>query len=438
MRRMVVPAVVLAMVATSCAAQTPPPRSALPDIPLTLEPEFLVRTDPFGILGDGDSCELLVGTGVRVLRVTPGSPADGVLAPGDVITAIEHLPTTTAESLQRVMAGRGPGGSVTLTVERRGEETDLEVGLIAMPGDPEQGRMGVEVESRLEVAGLEEPPALGFNRDLMRPMVVDQRLLFFDPIGAAWVPTAAELPSSRLAVVDSDVIVVAPGTTTLVRYSDGAAAAIDAGDWQFFAAIGHLGDLVLVSAVLPGAAADDPPVDSALLAVDFATQSIVWTWRPGSDGIDQIFLVDEAYANVDRSQAVVTLRSGSVEGARTFEFALLDANGNELSGWGTEERRFVPPGSVVGGWYDNHDIVYVTRDGDGALQAVLLDVGDGTRTPLVGLEEGLGGLWAVGDGRHLLLNQSGQLTLFDTVRELASRPVLSGCALTGIGNYGDL
>ncbi|HKY68718.1 MAG TPA: S16 family serine protease, partial [Acidimicrobiales bacterium] len=96
-----------------------------------------------------------VTVGQLVVEVVPASPADGVLEPGDVITAIDDEPFDDAEDLSRALADDAPGGEITATVESphagqgSGGDTgarDVEVALAPSPDDPGRGVMGVRVQ----------------------------------------------------------------------------------------------------------------------------------------------------------------------------------------------------------------------------------------------------------------------------------------------------
>lgn len=58
------------------------------------------------------------GDGVFVTNVSPSSPADGRLQPGDVIVAIDGHGVSLSQTLVAALHRRPPGSTVTLTVER--------------------------------------------------------------------------------------------------------------------------------------------------------------------------------------------------------------------------------------------------------------------------------------------------------------------------------
>jgi PDZ domain-containing protein len=71
------------------------------------------------------------------------SPSDEALDPGDRIVEVEGEPISTVEDLSRLLAGRQPGDTVTMMVERPEEGTvEVEVELTASPEDPTRTIVG--------------------------------------------------------------------------------------------------------------------------------------------------------------------------------------------------------------------------------------------------------------------------------------------------------
>jgi PDZ domain-containing protein len=99
--------------------------------------------------------------GARVIEVVPGSAADGEIASGDVIVAVDGAPVALPADLRGSLEGKGPGDRVQLTVRREsvasgelaadrdddGEVVQIEVALGESPEDPSRGVLGVNVES---------------------------------------------------------------------------------------------------------------------------------------------------------------------------------------------------------------------------------------------------------------------------------------------------
>lgn len=65
---------------------------------------------------------------VIVGQIASGYPADGVLAAGDRITAVNGAEVTTAEQVQKATAATPTGEKVEFTIERDGSSRDVQVG----------------------------------------------------------------------------------------------------------------------------------------------------------------------------------------------------------------------------------------------------------------------------------------------------------------------
>jgi S1-C subfamily serine protease len=69
-------------------------------------------------------------SGVAVVAVTPGGPADTAgIRPGDIIVSIEDQQTPTAQSLGAVLADLKPGQTVRVTIQRGNDRGDVQVTL---------------------------------------------------------------------------------------------------------------------------------------------------------------------------------------------------------------------------------------------------------------------------------------------------------------------
>ncbi|WP_460799329.1 YlbL family protein [Microbacterium sp. GXF0217] len=66
------------------------------------------------------------GAQVEVVEVVEGGAADGVLQPGDVIVAIDGIAVTAGAQLREAIQEAG-GATVSLTVQRAGEESEIEL-----------------------------------------------------------------------------------------------------------------------------------------------------------------------------------------------------------------------------------------------------------------------------------------------------------------------
>jgi Lon-like protease len=89
-------------------------------------------------------------TGETVVNVLPDLPADGVLEPGDTITAVNGERLDEPDDLTRLLARDSPGEEVTITVEppSGSQPRDVELALGADPDDPDRAIIGIEVTGR--------------------------------------------------------------------------------------------------------------------------------------------------------------------------------------------------------------------------------------------------------------------------------------------------
>jgi PDZ domain-containing protein len=92
----------------------------------------------------GYDVELAVGQAVS--EVVPDSPADGVIEPGDIITAIDGETFDDPDDLGRLLEPKSPGDPVEVTIRTApDEEVDLDLVLAAAPDDPAKAIIGVQV-----------------------------------------------------------------------------------------------------------------------------------------------------------------------------------------------------------------------------------------------------------------------------------------------------
>jgi Lon-like protease len=84
-------------------------------------------------------------TEVVVVQTEPGFPAAGVLKAGDVITAVDGKPVTGQSSLTRLIYAHPAGSTLTVTITRNGQTSDVQVGTKESGGHPV---MGVAVEEQ--------------------------------------------------------------------------------------------------------------------------------------------------------------------------------------------------------------------------------------------------------------------------------------------------
>jgi Lon-like protease len=92
---------------------------------------------------------LEVLTEVVVIDIAPGGPADGRLAPGDVVLAVNGSPVTSGAALAALVSAGAPGDRLTLRISHAGSERD-EVLVLAALDDTAQARIGVIVQTAVD------------------------------------------------------------------------------------------------------------------------------------------------------------------------------------------------------------------------------------------------------------------------------------------------
>jgi PDZ domain-containing protein len=91
-------------------------------------------------------------TGSVVRATLPGSPADGVLEPDDVIVAVDDETVDDPGEVGDLLQSGGPGATHTLTVERPGGSDDLtevKVTTVAADGEPDRAIIGIDAVDRI-------------------------------------------------------------------------------------------------------------------------------------------------------------------------------------------------------------------------------------------------------------------------------------------------
>lgn len=96
--------------------------------------------------------ELGYPTTVRVGEIVKGSPADGILEPGDQLLAVNGQPVTDPNQLRRTLSSKAPGDEVKIQY-RHGDESErsTSVRLASRSEQPRQGFLGVGPVLRSDV-----------------------------------------------------------------------------------------------------------------------------------------------------------------------------------------------------------------------------------------------------------------------------------------------
>lgn len=95
----------------------------------------------------------VTGEGAVIARVITGTPADGALRAGDVITAIDGVPVRTADDLGTRIRAVPAGTPLRLEVDRADEE------------------LAVEIAARAQIVDGVERPLIGVEAQTLRPRI---------------------------------------------------------------------------------------------------------------------------------------------------------------------------------------------------------------------------------------------------------------------------
>jgi Lon-like protease len=87
-------------------------------------------------------------SGASVLGVVEGSPAEGRIAVGDVITAVDGEPVTSAEQIGPLVKAKQPGDEVVFTVRRDGQPLDVTVTAGRNP-ETRETYVGISTQTRV-------------------------------------------------------------------------------------------------------------------------------------------------------------------------------------------------------------------------------------------------------------------------------------------------
>ncbi|HET6316629.1 MAG TPA: PDZ domain-containing protein [Chloroflexota bacterium] len=89
----------------------------------------------------------ITGQGSQVESVIQGMPADGVLRPRDIIVAADGQPTPTTTSLVETIRRHQVGDRLRLTIQRDGQQQDVDVGTANSPSEPGRPVVGVTIST---------------------------------------------------------------------------------------------------------------------------------------------------------------------------------------------------------------------------------------------------------------------------------------------------
>jgi len=92
-----------------------------------------------------------MGTGALVIDTVPGSAAEGVLLPDDVIVGLNGKPVGLRSDVIDLLADKQIGDVVAMVVQREGEEVELTLVLGPHTDDPERPMIGILLDNNTPI-----------------------------------------------------------------------------------------------------------------------------------------------------------------------------------------------------------------------------------------------------------------------------------------------
>ncbi len=89
----------------------------------------------------------MIGKGVQVVSILPGSHANGVLNLGDIITGLNGTPIQTTSDLIEQVQAQSVSGSVRLQVERNQTQMEVTIPLMAPTSSSDSPKIGIAITS---------------------------------------------------------------------------------------------------------------------------------------------------------------------------------------------------------------------------------------------------------------------------------------------------
>lgn len=125
----------------------------------------------------------IASDGVEIREIIPGSPAEGLLMPGDVIKLVEGEPVFLAEEVVNLIQARDIGETASLTVKRGEELLTLEVNTTYHLDQPEKAALRIYVSTLnwqpllpMEIS-IETGPVIGPSAGIMFVLEIMDRLV---------------------------------------------------------------------------------------------------------------------------------------------------------------------------------------------------------------------------------------------------------------------
>ena len=433
----------LALVTAACGGQSAPERPPV-DIPTEIVPDSIVATNPADVYPSSEECLVGVGTGARVLLISDGGAAEGLINPGDIITSIDGVAVGSEEALRRAMRDHAPGDVVNVAGTRSTEPFAAAVTLT--DGGDGIGVMGLVVETRLEPTIRTELPPLADLEPQAQPVVVNNNLFMHDPVNGSWsplngipAPTMASVEDrvfsltqeDALAIVDvgSGEVLSIANSPFIIEFAD---STVTLNPRSFQLMLGSVGGTLVVA----GDALDtggNPVI--VLYGIDPVTRVVTW---------NEAFTLSEAgnpraptigHRSPDGERiAVGIVEQDRSTGARTglVGYLIFDEAGRQSLVPGFDS---VPESAFVAGWHDNTSLLFFIQAETPA--AFTWNTITGSPNALYTLSQaqanGLETVQSVGDGRHSVLVYGSETLLIDAIDNRITRVASRGCSYAPLG-----
>ena len=107
------------------------------------------RQKAIGVALEQLGYDAVTGAGAEIVGIVAGTPAEGLVAVGDTILAVDGLPIQLDIDAIRAISGRSPGDSARLDVQAPdGTVRSVEVSFVARTDDPSRAFLGVELTTK--------------------------------------------------------------------------------------------------------------------------------------------------------------------------------------------------------------------------------------------------------------------------------------------------
>jgi hypothetical protein len=418
MRRLLISLLVVLLV-TSCATRSDRV-TVSPSIPTSLVPN---SPDDIGT----GRCTFTIGSGLGavVSDVVVGGPSEGALREDDLIVGFGGDVIRTSADLVAAVQSRSAGDTVTVAAIRDGQPVTAEITL----GASAEGRtlLGVivtTVEDQIEPDAVVDAP---IDNPLARPVSIAGGLWMLDPTGITWSALRVSAPAGAMMPIDGDIYTVevrSAHTATLINAVSGQSLDIDLIEWDPVSVIGTLGHYALIGAERTDA--DGAVIDRAVIAIDPIAGSAVWAWI--TDPTSEYSVPIIGHRSLDGSRILVGL--GTVDNAVPVLWVLVsEAEGQPVASVAAG----IPDPAAVLGWHDADRVIAIVGT---VGEVALIDPDTGTSVQSTMPVEGEPtGLWPVGDGEHILVEDGLGLVLA-TVGDIDRRVLTDSCGASLVADLG--